>query len=73
MSQDHDDDSRGLFVDDDPALDYRFLRRMCGLTGNVKRRNALFYYGLYCPVQSDQMHWDRYLAQPYAPFFSAVR
>jgi len=25
MSQDHDDDCRGLFVDDDPALDYRFL------------------------------------------------
>lgn len=28
MSQDHDDDGRGLIVDDDPALDYILYEEM---------------------------------------------
>lgn len=28
MSQDHDDDSRGLIVDDDPALDFILYKEM---------------------------------------------
>lgn len=37
MSQDHDDDGRGLIVDDDPALDFILYKEM---TKNDQKQNG---------------------------------